>query len=109
MKALALPSVLAALVAALVLVAPAPAAADEGSVSHPNNVYVARDNFTAFVAVPACQDVWVQLPEIAARLGVGPVDRAKGPTLVLTMCDGRSYDLNELVVKLLDRLDGVTK
>lgn len=113
-----IPRAFAALVVALVLAAPAPAAADEGGVSHPNNnVYVARDSSTALAVVQSCQDAWPRLPDVAERLGVAPVmgkgstasDRPQTYRLVLSMCDGRAYAIDELADKLLDRLDGVTK
>jgi hypothetical protein len=58
-------------------------------------------------SISACTEAFADLPRIAERLEVNPVDQAKSysATMVLTMCDGRSYDFVALLNAFLDKLD----
>jgi hypothetical protein len=49
----------------------------------------------------------VQLPGLARRLGVAPLDKDKMGYLVLVTKDGARYDLFELLNAFLDKLDAI--
>ena|SRR5262245_5381278 len=51
---------------------------------------------------------FVKLPALAERLGVKPVDPLTSGNILLTMKDGRNYDVIDIINALLDRLDQAT-
>lgn len=55
-------------------------------------------------AIPACTEAFADLPRIADRLDVKPMATPHG-TMVLAMCDGRSYDFIALMNAFLDKMD----
>ena len=49
------------------------------------------------------------LPTLASRLGVEPVDGSSNVAVLLRMNDGRSYSLFEIINAFLDRIDNATR
>lgn len=56
-------------------------------------------------SIPACVESFPQLPDLAERLGVKPIESSKGGMALLSMCDGRKYDLIQLINALLDKME----
>lgn len=55
-------------------------------------------------------EYFTQLPALAERLGVKPVDHdASSGLVLLSMKDGTMYNVIELVNAVLDRIDAVEK
>jgi len=52
------------------------------------------------------QNPWARISDVAVRLGVKPVEYGKAGTIVAKGADGNSYDLWEVVIAFLDRMDG---
>jgi hypothetical protein len=54
----------------------------------------------------SCEDGIANLPAVADRLGVGPLptDKIGNAKVILSMCDGRTYDFLELINALLDKM-----
>lgn len=62
--------------------------------------------FDRHTIITSCTDQFKDLPTLAERLHIEPMSKdAKPGTIVLSMCDGRSYDLLELINAMLDKLD----
>jgi hypothetical protein len=63
--------------------------------------------FREWSRVDSCIEMHRDLPRIAERLGVKPIDKAAPPerSMVLSMCDGRQYDFIEIMNVFLDKLD----
>jgi hypothetical protein len=47
---------------------------------------------------------WARISEVAAKLGVAPRESGK-PTIIATGADGKPYDVWEVVVAFLDRME----
>lgn len=59
-----------------------------------------------------CRDHFKDLPAMAERLHVSPIDKSVGGLnigFMLQMCDGRSYDFMALINAVLDRMDEAAK
>jgi hypothetical protein len=47
---------------------------------------------------------WARISEVAARLGVKPVEHGKPATITCVGGDGNSYDIWEVVIAFLDKM-----
>ena len=54
---------------------------------------------------PPLKNPWGRIDEVAKRLGVEPGD--EGSTIVATGNDGKAYDVWEVVIAFLDRMEKV--
>lgn len=57
---------------------------------------------TAFQALP---NPWARISEIAAKVGVQPIQHGHPATITAMGADGNPYDLWEVIARVLDRLD----
>ena len=56
------------------------------------------------------ENPWARISEIAARLGVEPItDGRPGVTIVACGADQQRYDMFEIIVAFLDRVDAVSR
>ena len=55
-----------------------------------------------------CHDAYPQVPALANRLGVKP-GAPDGGAIVISMCNGDSYDVITMINAALDRLDAATR
>jgi hypothetical protein len=63
-----------------------------------------NEPFEKMIIVPP-QNPWARISELAARLGVEPVEHKKIGTITAVGEDGNSYDLWEVVIAFLNRME----
>jgi hypothetical protein len=68
---------------------------------------VLSDGSPAFLT--SGHEYWPELPALAKRLGIKPLEGSYSGKTTLRMNDGTSYDLFALVNAFLDRMDEATK
>lgn len=64
-----------------------------------------RPSAAPSLTISGCTEQFADLPQLAERLHVAPVQSGKSASVLLSMCDGRGYSLFELINATLDRLD----
>ena len=50
-------------------------------------------------------NAWSRISEIAARIGVKPLEGGYSPTIIATGADGKQYDIWAVVAGVLDHMD----
>jgi hypothetical protein len=66
-------------------------------------MFKAGETLQAGLAAPV--NPWGRISEIATRLGVKPTEWGKPGTIVAKGADGNSYDIWEVMIAFLDRMD----
>jgi hypothetical protein len=51
------------------------------------------------------QNPFIRVSEVAAKLGVAPITENRGATIVAMGADGNNYDLWDIIVALLDKME----
>jgi len=57
------------------------------------------------ITVGEMPNPWARISEVAARLGVRPVEFGKAATITAKGADGKGYDIFEVVIAFLDRME----
>lgn len=52
---------------------------------------------------------WARISEIAAKVGVPPIQHGHPATITALGADGNSYDVWEVIARVLDRLDSASR